>query len=81
MPLICYQNTGELEETEREEVPAVRQKAGTKTSEQCWSLEEMGGPVNSPLCLSFMTDAEAQPLTTCEIGGGGGGGNMLNKHI
>lgn len=32
-----------------------------------------GGLVNSPPCLSFVTDAEAQPLTTCKDGGGGGG--------
>lgn len=60
------------------EVPAARQKAGTKTSERSWSLEERGGLVNSPPCLSFMTDAEAQPLTTFQGWEGRGG---LFKHV
>lgn len=42
------------------------------------------GLVNSPPCLSFVTDAEAQPLTTCKDKGGGlggGGGGVEGKHV
>lgn len=89
MPTICYQNPGELRKTWWKEVPAVRQKAWTKTSEQSWSLgreilvnthTNLPAPTSTPnVCLAWQmqrpsTDNKRERVGLRRV-------NMLNKHI
>lgn len=72
MPSMCYQNPGELWGTGWREVPAARQKTGTKTPEQSWSLEERRPCELSP--MSVLRDRCRGPATDNMQGWGWGGG-------